>query len=266
MTMASGVAITATTVAWASRHSVAPQEAQQEDTVRVFMALGGSSQKAPVAAGHSESPSPECVPCRQKGLEPIAGRVPSRPPPHPIDQDYERITGRSHLFMLPAEKGHALHVVEPFQCGWMMILSGLPIKQINCFVEVKGDRVSLSRFSGAMQSTQVDYGLTDATPNTDPDVALLVNSVKTFVRLAASASDGWSSNIAYDGFIAASVASQNVYLIPTGSTWSRAYQEDIHVRLQPTGRIVQMEYVRARGEGSYLVASRVVLFPEYGVR
>lgn len=261
------VATAATAVAWTSQ-AVPAQEESSNDTVRAFMVLGTSTRRSPGAPPASPTNAPtECVPCQQHGTEPVTSRVPSRPPPHPVDGAFERITGRSQQFTLPSESGKAVRSTEYLARGWVMLLTGLPVAQTTCFMVIENDHLHLSRFSGTSQLGELKISLLEQTPATlNPDARVLVDAIKAFVRLNASPQATWSREIQLNGFTIASVAPQDIYVVPAGTTWTTDAQDDIHLRLTPQGRISQFENVRARGRGEHVVASRVVWFPEYTPR
>jgi hypothetical protein len=250
---------------WPSRDAYSSlSKSPQDDAVNVFMALGTSTQRQSGGPVETDRPTTECVPCRGRSMEPIAGNVPSRPPPHPIDGEYERIAGRSRQFHLPEEAGSAvLNRHQPVR-GWVMVLTGLPIKQTNCYLEIAEGRLQFSRFSGAIHFEQVTCDLNGPVPAQLTAEGLnAVEAIRTLVQVSCTLPDTCGLHQHIGNWTVVSATLNNVYLVPTASHWDLDHQDDIRLRLSPDGYLLQIEHVRANGEGSDLAASRVVWFPEY---
>ena len=263
MFAASVLAGAAITIAWTTQPTVeASRSAEQEPTVQAFMALGTSAKSATgIKKVRADKPTTECIPCGQKGTESIAGHVPSRRPVQPIDGEYERITGRTRSFAVPSESGMAPVSSYRPQRGWLMIITGTPIRQTNAYVEIDADHLRVSRPSGALHVASTTYSLT-ALPQ-EPDARLLVESVAVFLRVSEHRAATWAREQQVGGMMVVSVSAREVYAVPTGVTWTPDAPQDLRIRLSSTGRITQMEYVRAQSHASAVAASRVVWFPEY---
>lgn len=259
---ASLVAAGAIVVAWPSPNAPEREKASSDQTVQAFMALGPSSKTSDRAAKSAKpAPTTGCVPCDQRAAESIAGHVASKRPSQLVDREYERITGRERQAVLPSESGTAPVSSDRSQRGWLMIITGLPIRQTNAYVEIDSDRLRLSQLSGALHLESTPYSLT--TSPQEPDARLLVESIAQFRRISEHDAATWAREQKVGGMTIVSVSTREICAVPTGVTWRPDAPQDVRVRLSQSGRITHMEYVRAQGDASTVAASRVVWFPEY---
>lgn len=253
---------------WASSdHETHDTPTQMDDAVTSFMTLGTTTQHAPGGKHEVETSTSECVPCRQQGTEPVSGRVPSRPPPHPVDENYERITGRGRDFQMPSEAAAVLKPSTPPRHGWVMMLTGSPIHQTNCFMKATDKQIELSRFSGALGHQQLTIDATRARrDDLDNETKCLVVGAQTLSRIAHAWPSAWVRNQRVEDWIVVSVGARSIYLTPVNSPWQSERQEDIQIRFSPEGSVIQLEFVRAKGPVNQSEASRVVWFPEHNAR
>lgn len=144
-----------------------------------------------------------------------------------------------------------------------MVITGTPIRQTNCYVEMEQGQFRLSRVSGALRLEPTIYPLNGNVAALEPDARLLVESIRTFLSAVGHALPKWERDQRIADWTVVSATAHDVFAVPTNAPWTTEAQHDLRLRLAPTGRITQLERVMALIQRSPLVASRVVWFPEY---
>jgi len=236
-----------------------PSDAQ---VVHDFMALGATTTPRSHAQNAPEAES-ECVPCREKAEAAAKDHVPSRAPPRVVENPYQQITGRSENFTLPHDGGSVTVQKELPTTGWVVVTTGMPYKQMRCFVQMHGDKCVLSHISGALTRESITMALREpASADLSVFGAPLLRGVQGIGDLTSAIVGRHATGSTVGTHQVAATSRGQLALTPSGFVWSQTDQEDIVVRIDATGKIVHWTHVRATRTQNQVHATRFVWLPD----